>query len=204
MINIDISRVPLELQDDDFHSHIEQISSWFNSSKTFTTKEKAVICLHEGTHLLYTRMCGFEPKLRGPSIEYDPEAEWFNRSDGAVESPPFSIKMSADPVLMAKQYMGPVYIEERLLSHRTKEEIWASSSVGPGCDLELFNRWAAQRQELRGDYYSALFPKGSFILPDEIYKDCRSPEFRKKLWATAKEFESRVFGESKSDKPMMN
>jgi len=34
----------------------------------------------------------------------------------------------------------------------------------------------------------------SVDLRDSVYRDCRGPEFRRKLWDAAREFEMNVFG----------
>src|ERR1700692_327121 len=148
MIQISTRLVPLECQDDPRCKRaVAQSLSFFNSIK-FYTKERAIICLHEATHLVYARELGFEPQLYGPSVDYDSDTEKFRRLDSSVEGLPYEIKMSADPVLIAKQCLGPVYVEEKLLSHRTKEEIWADSRG----DLKIYNNWAVQRHQLRSDF----------------------------------------------------
>jgi hypothetical protein len=192
MIQINTTHVPMELRD---HADYERISKdhehWFNSPK-FDIKQLTIICLHEATHLVYDRELGFEPKLYGPSVDYDSDAETFRRLDSAVQGLPYEIKMNADPLLVAKHYLGPAYVEEKLLNHRTREEIWEDA----GGDLKNYNNWFAQRYQLKGDVH----PLSSVDLRDAVYKDCRSPAFRRELWDVAREFERRVFGESSWEK----
>jgi hypothetical protein len=189
MIQIRTTHVPAELRDHpDFKRVAQYHEHWFNSHK-FDRKQRTIISLHEGTHLVYAREIGFDPEPHGPSVDYDFDTETFRRLDSSVEGLPYEIKMSADPILVAKFYMAPVYVEEKLLSHRTREEIWEDARG----DLKNYNNWFVQRHNLKGDVYPALVP---FDLREAVYKDCRSPAFRKKLWDAAREFETRVFGMS--------
>ena len=80
-----------------------QLLSWISS----TSIEHVMLCLHEGTHLLYARACGFDPECYGPSVGelYYPGIGWRRRL-GAVESLPHEIALSADVLLVAKQFLG--------------------------------------------------------------------------------------------------
>lgn len=189
MIHIDTSSVQGELREHpDFELNVEYAWELFNSA-LFTPKAKAIICLHEATHLVYCRELGFEPELFGPAVIYDEDSERFRIVDSSVEQLPREIRMFADDVLLvAKHYLGPVFTEQRLInSHRTEKRIWADAKG----DLRNFNNWAGERQRLFGDVMGHV----SFeAIRDSVYKDCRKPAFRKKLWDAAREFEARVFG----------
>jgi hypothetical protein len=185
MIQIDVSDVPAEIRDGpefirEYEAHFEK----FNSSR-FDKKERAIICLHEATHVVYCRELGFEPKFYGPAIWYDEILVKFRRVDACVEGLPYEIKMKAEPLLVAKQFMGPYYVEPKLIvSSRTENQIW-HDAFGDLCN---YCDWKARRRKL-GEV------KLSFdAIRDSVYRDLRSPRFRKKLWDTAKEFEAQVFG----------
>jgi hypothetical protein len=185
MIHIDTSKVPLEFRNDPgCQVAAAQSSAWFNSPD-FDAKERAVLFLHEGCHLVYSRSIGFDPQLSGPGVRYDPDTETFSVVDSSLEGLSYEIKMNADPIQVAKVYIGPVHVEEKLLNHRSQREIWADSVR----DIETFNKWFSERSQLKGDLHLT-----SEAIRDSIYRDCRSPAFRRKLWDAAREFETRVFG----------
>jgi len=188
MINISTRNVPdTLLGHPDLKRQVDRHFSRFNSP-WFDRAQRSIICLHEATHVVYARMLGFNPRLYGPSVDFDPDSEKFRRLDASVESLPYEIGMDADPVLIAKYHMGPAYVEAKLLSHRTWEEIWADAQG----DLAICNKWAVERERVRGDYLLSVAKTKTF-LRDEVYRDCRSPAFRRKLWEAAREFEARVF-----------
>lgn len=190
MISIDTSSITAEMRDrPDFIWHVQNHSARFNSEQ-FDRKQRSIICLHEATHVIYCRELGFDPKVFGPRIIYDHFSECFRRLDSAVEQVPYEIRMSADPMLVAKQYFGPVYTEERLIDHRTMQEIRADAQG----DLKNLNKWTCERQKLKGDVKPNV--GGLEAIRESVFKDCRSPKFRKKLWDAAHEFEARVFGEN--------
>jgi len=186
MIQISTTLVPLELQENPaFKSCVENHERCFNSSK-FDTKLRTIICLHEATHLVYARELGFEPRLYGPSVDYDFDTEKFRRLDSSVQGLPYEIRMNADLVVVAKQFLAPVYVEEKLLSHRTQAEIWADA-LG---DVKNYNNWLVQRLQIKGDVH----PFSSFDLREATNRDLRSPAFRRRLWGAAREFSIKVFG----------
>lgn len=187
MIQIDTSSVTGELRNHpDFIWIVQSSSDFFNSAR-FDKKERAIICLHEGTHLFYCRKLGFEPRLYGPSVIFDEVSVKFRRLDSAVQGLPHEIKMSAEPLLVAKQFMAPFYTEQKLISGRTIEQMW-KDCLG---DLRNFNDWATQRQRLLGDVKGIV---SMDEVRDSVFKDLRSPAFCRKIWDTAHEFEARVFG----------
>jgi hypothetical protein len=183
MIQVAI-RVPTDLQNHpEVASLAEELSARFNSD-WFDRKERTITCLHEGSHLVYKRMCGFEPRLFGPSIRYDEDTEILRQSDSAVESLPEEVLMTAEPMLIAKQYLAPMYVEEKLLAHRTFAEIWETAQI----DLKNFTAWSVRRNRVKGDLPATLDVRQS------VNKDLRSPALRRKLWDAAWEFEARAFG----------
>jgi hypothetical protein len=184
MIQIDTTTVPTELRDEVFEQRLQKQSDFFNSDK-FDQRTRAKVCLHEGTHLYYTRECGFEPRLFGPALEYNPRTKQLRETVGEVQFMPQSISMSFDPVLVAKSILAPRFVLEELTApYRGYIEVLDEA------DEDLYRRWFAMRSEIKGDVSTRL----AVHARDAVYKDCRSPAIRRKLWASAREFEQRVFG----------
>jgi hypothetical protein len=183
---IPVVRVPTELQNHpQVQAHIRGIERYYNSDK-FDRKQRTIASLHEGTHLFYMRACGFEPNVFGPGVGYDSSVKDFFLFDCSIQQLPYEIRMSAEPMLVAKCFLGPMYVEEKLLSHRIQEEIEYSSRF----DLEQYNKWYDQRQQTNADVGDLTADK----VRDAVLRDLRRPAFRKKLWDAAWEFEARVFG----------
>jgi hypothetical protein len=179
------TRVRSKFQDHpDVKLQVQELSEKFNS-EWFDRKRRSILCLHEGTHLYFTRLCGFELELYGPSVSYDPDSEQFVSYDASVERLPDEIEMSADPVLVAKHFLAPAYVEEKLLDHRSWQQIWKMARD----DLRNYNRWFCKRYRDKGDI-GPNFPN----IRELVHKDCRNPGFRRKVWDAAREFEERVFG----------
>lgn len=183
---IPVLQVPTDMQN---HPRVQVlargIERYYNSEK-FDRKQRTIASLHEGTHLFYTRACGFEPNVFGPGVGWDSNAKDFFLFDCSMQALPNEIRMTADPMLVAKCFLAPMYVEEKLLGHRTKEEIEYSSRF----DLAQYNKWYDQRQKTKNDVSDLTADK----VRESVFEELRSPEFQRKLWDTAHEFEARVFG----------
>ena len=173
----------------EFH---EQIRSWMahpppRTSPCTTGFDHVMLCLHEGTHLLYVRDAGFEPELYGPSDEevYRHGLGW-RRQLGAVEVLPPEISLSADIVLVGKSFFGPVHIQEKFLGADWKKELWDKARG----DLANYNNWCVMRGHIVGDVRKTLFDE----IRDSIYEDFAQPEFRQRLILASREYESRISG----------
>ena len=188
IIEINTSKVQGELRNHpDFISRLLRTEIYFNSD-SFSEKDRASLYLHEGAHLVYSRELGFEPELCGPSIDFDETFGVFRSLDGSTEGLPREIKMNADPLAVAKQLLGPAFVEEKLLNHYTPEHIWLTAKG----DLKNFNNWYVERLRLKGDVPLLK----TEAIREAVYRDCRKPAFRWKLWDAAREFEARVFGKA--------
>ena len=185
MIHIDVTRIPQEMRNEEFQFHYQKAVEFFNSSE-FDRKARTLISLHEGTHLLYARELGFEPKLYGPGIRYARQTKVFHGIVGAVQALPDTISMTADPIMLAKQLLGPECAQEKLLGFKTTGVLGISSQG----DIEDYEKWFVRRMIAKGDLYLEL----DINARDAAYKDLGSPAFRRKLWDAAHEFEERVFG----------
>lgn len=167
--------------------YIEKFRRWINDPRKFDRKERAKYSLHEGTHLYYTRACGFEPELYGPGVRFDSDGE-LTMVWGAVAQLSRELRMSCPVLAVAKTYLGPMFAEDKLVGLANGEQReWGSAT-----DLDNFVKWRVRRQEIVGD----IDPHDELIeqTRESVYKDCRSPEFRRNLWAAAWEFERRVYG----------
>jgi len=80
------------------------------------------------------------------------------------------------------------YIEEMLRGEDWKKEIWDSARG----DLALYNNWHIMRHQIVGD----IHPLPPNLIRDSVYIDWRNPVFRNKLYAAAREYEGKVFGET--------
>jgi hypothetical protein len=160
---------------------IEQLLSWSDTRGI----DHVRLSLHEGAHLLYSRHCGFEPELYGPSDEkiYRHGLGW-KRQLGAVECPPPEISLTADVVLVGKLFLGPAYMEEKLRGEEWKKEIWEQARG----DLAHYNHWVGMRHYIVGDIHRTL----SDEIRGSVYEDCSCPAFRQRLILAAREYESRV------------
>jgi len=98
---------------------------------------------------------------------------------------PLVIEMNANPLTVAKYHIGPVYTGLKLLGNVTEKELWKIAET----DLKNLNTWHGQRSRLVGDVSWMTLD----VIRDSLYRDCRSPAFRKKLWDAAHEFEHRIF-----------
>src|SRR5262245_35635347 len=123
MIDIDTRLIPLELQNEPLvQQFVKESFDWFNDPHKFDRKERAGICLHEGTHLHYKRLCGFEPQLFGPGVAYDHRTNSLESYNGGVESLPEDIELAADSVLVAKSFLAPGFAERLLLEHGQSDQ----------------------------------------------------------------------------------
>ena len=179
-------QMPIEWQRDPviaeaFKEYIDQESSRYDSPK-----ERAITCLHEGTHVYYMRECGFEPTFYGPRMFWEAEKSQFTRYRASVETLPVEIQMSADPLLVTKSYIGPIFVEEKMLAHRHADEILR----GAQRDIDNFYDWFCRRHQKKKDVHPKIFEDAR----EAVYKECRKPVFREKLWSVAHEFELKVFG----------
>jgi hypothetical protein len=143
------------------------------------------LCLHEAAHLVYSRACGHEPELYGPMIDYDSGRETLHLIDAAVEELPYEIRMNADPILVAKHYRGPLTVLEAL-GNMTREQ----ARKEPMLDLRNLNNWFAERHRLRSDVQGIT----EKLVRDSVLRDLQCPDFCRKIWDAAREFEARVFG----------
>jgi hypothetical protein len=189
MTQIDTKPVVEEFSDDP-KLFGEQMSAWLCSSPSLN---HVILCLHEGTHLLYSRAVNFEPKLYGPSEEefYIHRIGW-RRKLGAVERPSLGILLTADILLIGKYYLGPAYIEERLLGEDNWKEIWD----GARFDHAGYHDWLRQRSYIVGDTHDAQGE--NLVSPAKIrksvYADFSKPEFRQRLLTASRDYESFLKG----------
>jgi hypothetical protein len=181
MIQIDL---PVEITNDAEFG--EQVSAWIAS----TDLEHVMLCIHEGVHMVYARDCGYEPEVYGPSEDefYVPRVGW-RRTLGSVDGPPPEIKLTTDILWIGKFYLGPAYIEEKLLGEENWKEIWDRARG----DFEKYRNW---RYQCGGDLPGA---DGVELLScakirKAVYADFAQPAFRRRLWAAAREYEARIFG----------
>lgn len=182
IIQIDTEDVDGRLRErPEFMLAVKKASDFFNSTR-FDRRMQTAACLHEGSHLHYTRACGFEPNLFGPAVEYDRQSNRFYPTFGSVEMLPYTISMTADVFAVAKTLIAPTFVEARFLA--------GDIEIGDWKDLKNFRKWSVCRFDLMGDTY----PELEADIREAVYKDCRKPAFRRKLWDAAWEFESRVFG----------
>ena len=93
--------------------------------------------------------------------------------------------MTADPIRVAKTFLAPRFVLEKLTF-----PFVGYIEVSDEGDEASFKTWFDRRFELKGDVYPELAAETR----EAVYKDCRSPAFRQKLWAAAREYERRVFG----------
>lgn len=185
MIDIAIN-VPDEMLDHpELQRQVLQLSSRFNSDE-FDRKQRTLTCLHEGTHIHYSRLLGFEPKLYGPSVRYEPETKTFRMLEGAVEGLPEDIQMHGDPLMVAKSMRAPRWVEEQLFG----DDSFKVDEYRHLGDLMNYNRWSTRRYFLMRNFD----PKVLLKVRQSVLKDLRSPAFRRKLWDAAREYEMRVFG----------
>jgi len=192
MIEINTSSVQGELLRDraDFKTEVEKATNFFNSAK-FDEKARASVVFHEGCHLFYTREAavpfgGFEPRIYGPAVEYSKARDEFYPSVGAVQCLPKEIRMKADPIAVAKSFLGPLFVMKKL--HISDSE---HLLVSPDNDVENFELWCKER--FPND--SLEFRVSLWIqVEDSIDNDLKNQVFVKKIWDAAKEFEQRVFG----------
>jgi hypothetical protein len=164
----------------------EQLSEWICS----TNLQHVMLCIHEGTHLLYARMCGYEPEVYGPSDKtfYRKGVGW-RRTLGSVDGPPPEIFLTADVLIIGKFFLGPAYIEEKLLGEDHWKEIWNRARG----DFEKYRNW---RRQFVGDMLDAegLPLLSCAKIRKAVYKDFSEPTFRQRLILAAREYERRVFG----------
>jgi hypothetical protein len=165
----------------------EELSAWIASA----SPEHVYTCLHEATHMVYKRDCGFEPELYGPDDEpvFYHGIGWRTKL-GATEGLPQEISLSADVLLVAKSHLGPAYILEKLRGDEWKKEIWEQARG----DLALYNKWYVLRHHNVGDMLDA---EGHHVLSsakirDSVYEDFAQFAFRQRLMAAAREYEATV------------
>lgn len=181
MIQIDTSEISAEMRDNpEFVREFEAAFKFFNSER-FDEQARTLLCLHEATHVVYARELGFEPRMYGPEIICDKGT--FHRIDASVDGLPHELKMTAEPLAVAKSIIGPVYTVP-ILTTETEESMWKKCLS----DRKCLVRWDCKRQ-LR-DEKEITFE----MIRESVHNDCRSPAFRRKLWDAAHEFEARVFG----------
>jgi len=78
-----------------------------------------------------------------------------------------------------------VHIERQ----RTTQRMARTYLVAAKGDLKNFNSRYVERIRLKGDVPLLK----TEVIREAIYRDCRKPAFRTKLWDAAREFEARVF-----------
>ena len=138
MIQVSID-VPPEFQNHpDANWNVQDLSEFLNSER-FGRKERTAILLHEGTHMVYAREClrecgceWFELDLYGPSVKYDAFTENFRQCQASVEGLPFTIEMNADPLMVAKHFIGPVYTGQKcsVISPKNNSGGWLAQTSG--------------------------------------------------------------------------
>jgi hypothetical protein len=69
-------------------------------------EEMPKTCRHEAVHILYSKRLGFDPELLGPALLRREGKFWFRLA--AVEFLPEQMQMEADPVAVAKTFLGPI------------------------------------------------------------------------------------------------
>src|ERR1700733_4573446 len=100
----------------------EHLISWMgtNGLRHVTT------CLHEGIHLAYAEIAGWEPEVYGPSKD----------ARGSIDDLPYAIKMTAG-IVVAKFYLAPSFIEEMIFGESNWKEIHNTTRT----DFELYRDW---------------------------------------------------------------
>ena len=141
--------------------------------------------LHEAVHVVYHRRLFDNPAVYGPHwMDFRGERRW---ALGSVEGLPASIRMAADPVLVGKTFLGPAVIEECLWPE-WKQEICKEAEG----DVENYDNWFAKRYRENAEVKRKLSDK----VRSAVHRDLLQPLFRNEIFATAVEYEARVFGES--------
>jgi hypothetical protein len=200
---------------------LEREKEWFNNPDKFTRAARMWICLHEGSHLFFDRAIGFQDSvLRGPWISYNPEHNKFLINKSSVcSSASFAETLAVETHLMAKTFIAPSVVGPALMSHpRTALQTEWDTKI----DFELCRAWYTKRvintpqmyedgkldasdlteeildstDEVNKWWNEKTQPGYDKLIAEtriEILHDLRSPSFRKRLWDTAREFESKVF-----------
>jgi hypothetical protein len=159
-----------------------EIANWLNTHPGPSNLSQLLTNIHEAAHVIYHRDLGDDPQVRGAHWRIiDGKREWVL---GSVECLPAHIQMNAHPVLVAKTFLGPRYIEVLLRGKESQDECWFASRR----DFGLYSDWYRIRQTLRADLPSDLKEE----VQRAIRRDFNDPVFQRRLWKTALEYEARI------------
>jgi hypothetical protein len=152
----------------------KQIADWICS----TSVQHVMLCAHEGCHLLFARIAGYEPEV------YGPRRTGRTRTLGSVDSPPPELLFN--PVI-AKFYLGPSMIEDIIFGENHWEQI-GDEAQG---DFEKFRNWKYRIGNPIDQYGEEVFSVRA--VRKSVYADFARAEFRILLINAAREYERRVF-----------
>jgi hypothetical protein len=157
-----------------------EMGEWLNLYPGPDNLKQLYTNIHEAAHMVYHRAVGNDPEVYGPHTD----GKW--KFLGAVEALPEHIRLNYPPVLVAKCFLGPRYIEILL---RGEQSLYACLR-GARRDLEIYNDWCWMRQRLRNDLPDNLKDQ----VHRAVRRDFNDPAFQRRLWETALEYERRTSG----------
>ena len=163
-----------------------EMADWLNTHPGPSNLSQLLTNIHEAAHIIYHRDVGHDPEMGGPHWRtINGKSEWCL---GWVEGLPEHIQLNSDPLLVSKFFLGPRYIEVLLRGKQFQDACWWSAER----DFQIYTDWYRIRQALRND----VPPNLTAEVQRAVRRDFNDPEFLRRLWKVALEYEARVRGES--------